>query len=40
MPPVRTMMKNQQETVRTQLEEHSEAARRSADADTAARQGA
>jgi F-type H+-transporting ATPase subunit delta len=34
VPPVRTMMKNQQETVRTQLEEHSEAEKKVADADT------
>ncbi len=33
MPPVRTMMKNQQETVRAQLEEHSEAAQKVGDAD-------
>ena len=33
VPPVRTMMKNQQETVRTQLEEHSEAEKKVADAD-------
>src|SRR6476620_7521371 len=33
-PPVRTMMKNQQETVRSQLEEHSEAEKKVADADT------
>jgi len=34
VPPVRTMMKNQQESVRSQLEEHSEAAKKVADADT------
>ena len=34
VPPVRTMMKNQQETVRTQLEEHTEADKKVADADT------
>ncbi len=34
VPPVRTMMKNQQETVRSQLEENAEAARKVADADT------
>jgi len=34
VPPVRTMMKNQQETVRRQLEENSEAQQRVADADT------
>ena len=33
VPPVRTMMKNQQETVRTQLEDHSEAEKKVADAD-------
>lgn len=34
VPPVRTMMKNQQETIRTQLAENSEAAKKVADADT------
>lgn len=34
VPPVRTMMKTQQETVRSQLEEHSEAEKKVADADT------
>jgi ATP synthase F0 subunit b/ATP synthase F1 delta subunit len=34
VPPVRTMMKNQQETVRRQLAENKEAAQRVADADT------
>lgn len=34
VPPVRTMMKNQQETVRTQLKENAEAAKKVADADT------
>jgi F-type H+-transporting ATPase subunit delta len=34
VPPVRTMMKNQQETVRTQLKENSEAAKKVADADS------
>jgi F-type H+-transporting ATPase subunit delta len=34
VPPVRTMMKNQQETVRKQLEDHSEAEKKVADADT------
>ncbi|MBY0289150.1 MAG: F0F1 ATP synthase subunit B/delta [Mycobacteriaceae bacterium] len=33
VPPVRTMMKNQQEAVRAQLEEHSEAEKKVADAD-------
>lgn len=33
VPPVRTMMKNQQETVRNQLQEHSDAGRKVADAD-------
>ena len=33
VPPVRTMMKNQQETVRTQLEDHSVAEKKVADAD-------
>ncbi|MGZ7011172.1 MAG: F0F1 ATP synthase subunit B/delta [Ilumatobacteraceae bacterium] len=33
VPPVRTMMKNQQETVRNQLQEHSDAAQKVADAD-------
>ncbi len=33
VPPVRTMMKNQQETVRNQLQEHSEAQQKVADAD-------
>lgn len=33
VPPVRTMMKNQQETVRTQLAEHAEAETKVADAD-------
>ncbi|RDH78021.1 F0F1 ATP synthase subunit B/delta [Mycolicibacterium moriokaense] len=33
VPPVRTMMKNQQETVRNQLQEHSEAGQKVADAD-------
>jgi ATP synthase F0 subunit b/ATP synthase F1 delta subunit len=32
-PPVRTMMKNQQETVRTQLADHADAGKRVADAD-------
>ena len=34
VPPVRTMMKNQQETVRTQLADHAEAEKKVADADT------
>ena len=34
VPPVRTMMKNQQETVRRQLEENAEAGQKVADADT------
>ncbi len=34
VPPVRTMMKNQQETVRTQLADHAEAETKVADADT------
>jgi F-type H+-transporting ATPase subunit delta len=34
VPPVRNMMKNQQENVRRQLEENSEAAKKVADADT------
>lgn len=34
VPPVRTMMKNQQETVRSQLEEHAEAEKKVADADS------
>jgi F-type H+-transporting ATPase subunit delta len=34
VPPVRTMMKNQQETVRSQLEESSEAEKKVADADS------
>jgi ATP synthase F0 subunit b/ATP synthase F1 delta subunit len=34
MPPVRTMMKNQQETVRNQLAENAEAKQKVADADT------
>ncbi|OBA93491.1 F0F1 ATP synthase subunit B/delta [Mycobacteriaceae bacterium 1482268.1] len=34
VPPVRNMMKNQQETVRRQLEENSEAEQKVADADT------
>ena len=33
MPPVRNMMRNQQETVRTQLAEHAEAEKKVADAD-------
>ena len=33
VPPVRTMMKNQQETVRTQLADHAEAEKKVADAD-------
>ena len=33
VPPVRTMMKNQQETVRTQLSDHAEAEKKVADAD-------
>ena len=33
VPPVRTMMKNQQETVRNQLQEHSDAGKKVADAD-------
>lgn len=33
VPPVRTMMKNQQETIRAQLEENAEAAKKVADAD-------
>ena len=33
-PPVRTMMKNQQEAVRTQLADHAEAEKKVADADT------
>ena len=33
VPPVRTMMKNQQETVRNQLKENAEASRKVADAD-------
>jgi F-type H+-transporting ATPase subunit delta len=33
VPPVRTMMKNQQETVRTQLSDHAEAGKKVADAD-------
>ena len=33
VPPVRTMMKNQQDTVRTQLAEHAEAEKKVADAD-------
>jgi ATP synthase F0 subunit b/ATP synthase F1 delta subunit len=33
VPPLRTMMKNQQETVRTQLEEHSVAEKKVAEAD-------
>ena len=33
VPPVRTMMKNQQETVRNQLAEHAEAEKKVADAD-------
>jgi ATP synthase F0 subunit b/ATP synthase F1 delta subunit len=33
VPPVRTMMKNQQEAVRKQLEDHSEAEKKVADAD-------
>ncbi|MEO3761372.1 F0F1 ATP synthase subunit B/delta [Mycobacterium sp. B14F4] len=34
VPPVRRMMKNQQETVRAQLEEHAQAEKKVADADT------
>lgn len=34
VPPVRTMMKNQQENVRRQLEDHSEAEKKVADADS------
>jgi ATP synthase F0 subunit b/ATP synthase F1 delta subunit len=34
VPPIRTMMKNQQETVRNQLKENAEAARKVADADS------
>jgi ATP synthase F0 subunit b/ATP synthase F1 delta subunit len=34
VPPVRNMMKNQQETVRRQLEDHSEAEKKVADADS------
>jgi ATP synthase F0 subunit b/ATP synthase F1 delta subunit len=34
VPPVRRMMKNQQETVRTQLADHAEAEKKVADADT------
>jgi F-type H+-transporting ATPase subunit delta len=34
VPPVRNMMKNQQETVRAQLEDHSAAEKKVADADT------
>ena len=34
VPPVRNMMKNQQETVRSQLEEHAEAEKKVADADS------
>jgi ATP synthase F0 subunit b/ATP synthase F1 delta subunit len=34
LPPVRTMMRNQQEAVRTQLADHAEAEKKVADADT------
>lgn len=33
VPPVRNMMKNQQENVRTQLADHAEAGKKVADAD-------